>query len=364
MHPAFPHQSLFQWYKKFHRDLPWRKNPSPYKIWVSEIMLQQTQVKNVVSYYQRFLKRFPDLKSLSKSSESEILQYWSGLGYYQRARNMLKTAKIVMQEHGGNFPEKREELLKLPGIGHYTAGAILSIAYNRPEPILDGNVRRVLSRFFLLKTDQDCWKSSGQILLEAAAQKINPSEFNQSLMEIGALVCLPKNPSCGRCPLETKCKARQKNLQSLFPETTRKPQPVKRFFALLVLYRTDKNGELEFLIRKRSRRQRWLKLMWEFPMIPIYRKPSSEKKTEFLNFLKKKFQKKLNQKIHEMQITGSLNHSITHHRLKIEVITGKSDKFQKNSKKNLRWIKKTELKNISSSSMLQKTLKIFLDSPY
>ncbi|MBI3317834.1 MAG: A/G-specific adenine glycosylase, partial [Candidatus Omnitrophica bacterium] len=192
-------RQLLAWYLKNHRkDLPWRKTTDPYRIWVSEIMLQQTQVATVIPYYRRFLKRFPTLRSLAIAQATEVVEAWSGLGYYSRARNLHSAAQEVLWWHGGRLPREPEELLKLPGIGRYTAGAIASIAYDRPAPVLDGNVARVLSRTVGIRrkiqdpaVQKKLWATSS-----ALVPPKSPGTFNQALMELGALVCTPKDPQC------------------------------------------------------------------------------------------------------------------------------------------------------------------------
>ena len=187
------------------RALPWRKTKNPYAIWISEIMLQQTQVNTVVPYYERWMKKFPTVQSLAGASLTEVLKAWEGLGYYRRARNLHETAKTVCEKFGGKFPDSKEELLKLPGIGRYTAGAVSSIAFGNPDPVLDGNVKRVLARILALRDPVDTgrgekklWKTAENWVKESKS----PGDFNQALMELGALVCLPEKPQCGVCPVE------------------------------------------------------------------------------------------------------------------------------------------------------------------
>lgn len=203
---------LDKWYKARKRALPWRDNASPYRVWISEIMLQQTVVKTVIPYFERFISRFPDLQTLAESSLDEILKYWAGLGYYSRARNIHRTAVILAS---GGFPDDRKGFEKLPGIGAYTAGAILSIAFHKPEPILDANVKRVLSRVFLRTDKQTLWSYSRSLVNKAFRLGIDPSGFNQSLMELGALVCSIKKPDCRACPLSAVCHARLRGTAEL-----------------------------------------------------------------------------------------------------------------------------------------------------
>jgi len=191
------------------RDLPWRTTRDPYLIWVSEIMLQQTRVETVLPYYKRWLKTFPTLESLAEASEDQVLSLWEGLGYYSRARNL--PSKIILEKYGGILPGDSKSLKMLPGIGRYTAGAVASIAFDENTPIIDGNIRRLFTRFFNIstplqtsETENHLWELAREYLLQGMA-----GEFNQALMELGALICLPKNPTCEKCPLDMDCLANQ-----------------------------------------------------------------------------------------------------------------------------------------------------------
>lgn len=344
--PCFPAPLLNTWYQANKRELPWRRDASPYRVWVSEIMLQQTQVQNVIPYYEKFMSRFPTLQSLAKASEDQVLQLWSGLGYYSRARNLLKTAKTVMDHYNGKFPDRLEDVLKLSGIGPYTAGAILSIAFNQPLPILDGNVRRVLSRFFLIESQNELWKKSRQIVLQADQLKIQPRDFNQALMELGALICLPKNPLCSDCPIQNSCAAKTKKLQDVFPKPAKKQETIRKKFVLLIAVRKNGAGK-EFMIRRRSNQQKWLKNLWEFPMM------ESVKKNTF-KALSEQFSKELGIPIQVNETIGTLSHSITKHRLKISVVKGVVHLPGKGG--GALWVPHHKLSQFSSSSILTKAL--------
>ena len=190
---------LLDWYARRRRKLPWRSRPEPYRIWVSEIMLQQTRVQTVLPYYERFMERFPDIRTLAKSTEEEVLALWAGLGYYSRARNLLRAARKIVKENGGNFPDAFAEILELPGVGRYTAGAISSIAFNQPYPVVDGNVKRVVSRLHGIRhtvPESFYWKQAEAWVPEGSA-----SNFNQAVMELGALVCTASAPLCLLCPV-------------------------------------------------------------------------------------------------------------------------------------------------------------------
>lgn len=212
-------EQLSEWFLSEQRVLPWRNDPSIYRVWVSEIMLQQTQVATVIPYFERFLERFPDVDTLASAHLDDVLQYWAGLGYYSRARNIHKTARLVVEN--GGFPVERDGWLALPGVGGYTAGAVLSIALNQPEAILDANVKKVISRLRLLPTDEKSksrlWKWSKIILTSAVQAGIEPRVINQALMELGALICLPKKPLCHTCPFNTVCKAFKTGQAEVYP---------------------------------------------------------------------------------------------------------------------------------------------------
>src|SRR5690242_15502981 len=202
--------TLLRWFAANARDLPWRCTRDPYAIWVSEIMLQQTQVKTVIPYWEHWLRELPTIKAVAKASPDKIHKLWEGLGYYSRARNLHQAARQIVGKNGGKFPENFDDVLALPGIGRYTAGAICSIAYNQPTPILDGNVIRVLTRVFGMRGDPrekrrnaKLWQMATR-LVEAAAPN-SCSELNQSLMELGALICTPRNPRCAECPVSRDC---------------------------------------------------------------------------------------------------------------------------------------------------------------
>lgn len=258
---AFLQPRLLAWYRAHRRDLPWRRTKDPYAIWISEIMLQQTQVQTVIPYYERFVERFPTVSDLASAELEEVLKCWAGLGYYSRARNLHAAAKQIVEQHDGVFPESFEAVLALPGIGRYTAGAILSIAHDRSVPILDGNVIRVLSRVFLISGDPDTAPVKERLwsLAEAVIPEGEAGDFNQAMMELGARVCTPFEPDCARCPLETICQARRAGIQDKLPETRKGPATVRVKEVAAVIER-----EGRFLIARRPPEGLWGGL-WEFP---------------------------------------------------------------------------------------------------
>jgi len=229
---------LLDWYQHHRRELPWRSHPSAYRVWISEIMLQQTQVRTVLPYYERFVREFPDIRTLAEAPEPAVLAAWAGLGYYSRARNLQRAAQVILGQYQGEFPRKFEELLRLPGIGRYTAGAIDSIAFNQPQPVVDGNVRRVMSRLHGLET-----RPSESFFWDQAKRWIptgRASDFNQALMELGALVCVPSLPRCLICPVQLLCEARRRGIQNRIPapRSTRATESVR--LMMLVLARDGK----------------------------------------------------------------------------------------------------------------------------
>jgi A/G-specific adenine glycosylase len=256
---------LLAWYAKHRRDLPWRRSRDPYCVWISEIMLQQTQVATVRDYFERFTRRFPNVESLAAAEEAEVLRLWEGLGYYRRARQLHAAAKKVVAEFDGQFPSDPESLQQLPGIGRYTAGAIASIAFDRRAPILEANTIRLLSRLIAFRGNPH--SQTGQRPLWRVAEEILPqtrvAEFNQALMEIGSLVCTPSEPKCLDCPLSVVCAARMAGLQSEIPQA--KPRTVYtdvREAAVIV----RKNGSV--LVRQCAADERWAGL-WDFPRFAL-----------------------------------------------------------------------------------------------
>jgi len=252
---------LLKWYDSEKRNLPWRKTRNPYRIWISEIMLQQTQVDTVIPYYRRFLQAFPTVKALSAAPLDEVLKTWENLGYYSRARHLHAAARVIVERFNGKFPRVREEILSLPGIGPYTAGAILSIAFGAPVAAVDGNVRRVLSRIFALKEPFD--RPGTHKKIETFAEDLLPpnraGDFNQALMDLGATICIPKGPRCDRCPVQDQCLAKAKDLQDSLPRrSARKPVPLKDMTAAVIM-----KGK-RFLIVQRPRKG-LLGGLWKFP---------------------------------------------------------------------------------------------------
>jgi A/G-specific adenine glycosylase len=257
-------RKLVVWFNSKNRNLPWRMNQDPYRIWVSEIMLQQTQVVTVIPYFERWMKRFPTVDALAAASQDEVNQLWAGLGYYSRARNLKKGALWVAAyiQENGKFPMKRDEWLQVPGVGDYTAGAICSIAFNQPEPIVDGNVVRVVSRIKANSEILDAkrtfiWKIAKSWVNKAHQQGLDPKDFNQAMMELGATVCRPKNPVCAECPVRSACKGK-KNPQ-LYPAPKKKVTKIHLQESKWVLLKNKK----VLLIQNQG--TRWREGLWDLP---------------------------------------------------------------------------------------------------
>ncbi|MBC1228403.1 A/G-specific adenine glycosylase [Listeria booriae] len=257
-------KSLIDWYETNKRILPWRENTEAYRIWVSEIMLQQTKVDTVMPYFDRFMEWFPTMKDFADAPEERILKAWEGLGYYSRVRNLQAAMKTVVYEMNGIVPNDLEGILALKGVGPYTAGAVLSIAYEKAEPAVDGNVMRVISR--VLEIDEDIMKQKTRKTFEKALYTLidpdKPGEFNQGLMEIGALVCTPKKPMCLICPLQSFCEAHQKGEEEKYPVKIKKTKVKKVFLSSVIV----KQGEEQFIIEQRPDTG-LLANLWQFPTV-------------------------------------------------------------------------------------------------
>ncbi|MCC4922721.1 A/G-specific adenine glycosylase [Flavobacterium chungbukense] len=258
------HNILIKWYLRNKRDLPWRKTVDPYQIWLSEIMLQQTRVAQGMPYFFSFTKEFPTVKHLADASEEKVLKLWQGLGYYSRARNLHKTAQYISNDLNGVFPDSYKELLKLKGVGDYTAAAIASFSYNESVPVVDGNVFRVLSRYFDIESDiaLPATKKEFAALAQELMPKDNPAIFNQAIMEFGALQCVPKSPDCSVCDFNASCAALQKGKVNMLPVKSKKVKVTNRFFNYLIL--EDVLGNT--VLQKRTAKGIWHNL-YEFPLL-------------------------------------------------------------------------------------------------
>jgi A/G-specific adenine glycosylase len=310
-------ETLLRWYDRAHRDLPWRRTRDPYAIWLSETMLQQTQVQTVIPYYERFLARFPTVAALAQAELSAVLAHWAGLGYYRRARHLHEAARQMVARHGGRVPATLEELRALPGIGRYTAGAVASIAFDLPAPIVDGNVMRVLAR--LLAYDRDIsvprnldffWHHAAQLVGASTGAATRPrprcGDFNQAIMEFGATVCTPARPRCDHCPLRGHCAALAQGRQGELPvKAVRKSPSVLRRMALVILRRGTEG--VEVLLLQRPAGGLW-EQMWEFPTVPE-ELPDPSRALGFA--------------LHEVQSRGNVRHVLSHRTLDYQVLTAR-----------------------------------------
>jgi len=337
--------NLIDWYRREKRDLPWRKDQDPYKIWVSEIMLQQTRVDTVIPYFNHFIEKFPTIEALADADEEEVLKAWEGLGYYSRARNLHAAVKEVKETYNGKVPDNPDDLGKLKGIGPYTKGAILSIAYNIPEPAVDGNVMRVISR--ILSIWDDIAKPKTRKIFEEVIYQIisknYPSDFNQALMELGAVVCTPTSPSCLLCPVFEQCSAYHEGVQEELPVKTKAKANKQVQIAAVVL----KNEDF-FYIHKRPSKG-LLANLWEFPNCETEHGLLSQKE-QLREFLLKEYGVKA--EIGELK--GTIQHVFSHLTWNISVYFGHVSKEEK-----LKGLKKVTAEELSQYAFPVSHQKIF-----
>jgi A/G-specific adenine glycosylase len=337
---------LLDWYRRARRDLPWRRHPDPYRIWVSEILLQQTQVETALPYYRRFLERFPTVEALAAAPLEDVLAAWSGLGYYRRARALHAGARVVVEKHGGAFPRDPEEALEIPGVGPYTAAAVSSMAYNLPLPVVDGNVERVLTRLFRIRGNPRSARVSG--LLKHISSIFMPrdraSEHNQALMELGALVCRPARPACDTCPVGSFCRARALGDALSFPQKARGRKSVAVHFHAGVL-RSGKRYLLEKLSGKGFLQDLWLFPLVEPPSSRTAGSPRAEPSADLLSRL----EESLGVRLKCRGFLGRVRHSITYRRITVDVFALESEAPTERSpapradREGLRWFALAEM---------------------
>jgi len=320
-------RALLAWYDAHKRSMPWRDRVTPYRTWVSEIMLQQTTVAAATPYFGRFIARFPTVESLAAASEEDVLKQWAGLGYYSRARNLRKAAQKIVAEHGGRFPSDFDVILDLPGVGRYTAGAIASIAFGKPYPVLDGNVARVFARLFGIFDDVKA--AATQKALWAQAESLvdeeRPGDWNQALMELGATICLPESPRCGECPLAERCAARARGVQDELPNTGKRRAPVDLAWTCLWI---EDAGRV--LLWRRSERERFLRGHWALPEARHLRARPGE-------------------------LLKTVRHTITHHRITVEVRRAQAPRALPPAAE---WVESGRLKERLVSSLWLKSLMV------
>ena len=321
---------LIEWYRRHHRRLPWRETDDSYRIWVSEVMLQQTQVQTVLPYYQQFLRDFPDVQTLANANLQAVLKAWEGLGYYARARNMHRSARAILEQHAGKFPDSWDVLRKLPGIGDYIASAVLSIAFNQPYAVVDGNVKRVLARLY--EISEPVSNLSSYKIFKGVADGLldrrHPGMFNQALMELGALVCKPKKPDCNGCPVHSLCRANQAGHVDQFPKRIRKSKTPLHNIAVGVVYKNN------HMLITRRKPEGLLGGLWEFPGGKIGKHERPEQACV------REIKEELNLSV---EITGHIaqvKHAYTHFRIIMEVFSCRymSGDVRLNGPVDFRWI--------------------------
>ena len=322
-------QQVVQWYLEHGRhDLPWRRKVTPYRIWISEIMLQQTQVKTVIPYFKNFIKKFPSQKSLSEASEDQVLAAWSGLGFYRRARNIFATKEIIKKNYGNRFPNEFKKIIELPGIGKSTAGAIMSLAYLDPHPILDGNVKRVISRLLkkeleLLK-EAELWKLSQEMV-----NKDDCFSYTQGIMDLGATICTPSNPSCSKCPVSSQC-------LSAFKVRSVKKNKAVRVKKVIVMNLSLIQTEKSLLLMKNETDSIWKNLWLPFQ--------SGSIKNHIKNF--------------KLTANQKINHELTHRKLEINLKTYSSAKeVEIKTNQTYKWIKKDRIEEYGLPKPISKVIK-------
>ncbi len=303
---------LLEWYAQHARDLPWRRSRDPYAIWVSEIMLQQTQVDTVRPYFARWMQAFPDCAALAQAHQDDVLRLWEGLGYYSRARNLQRAARDVMARHAGQLPASIEALRALPGIGPYTAAAIASIAFDIDAAVVDGNVKRVLAR--LTGYDQDVKSPRGVRDLQALADRLVPpgraGDYNQAVMDLGATVCTPRQPACERCPLTTLCVARRQGLQGQLPRTARRPAPPTRRALIAVVV----HGDQVWVIRRDAT---LLGGLWAFPSIDMHEHGAASAEHDLVTQIETFAGRR---PAHSSELLAEVKHTYTHFKLIARVL--------------------------------------------
>jgi A/G-specific adenine glycosylase len=340
--PAALRRTLLAWYGRQRRDLPWRRTRDPYRIWVSEVMLQQTTVKAAAPHYEAFLEHFPTLAALARADEQDVLAAWSGLGYYHRARNLHRGARYLLERHRGRFPKTLEAALGVPGVGLYTASAVLSIAYGVPLPVVDGNVRRVLARLFALRGPE--WRRDGPYYnkAEELLARESPGDWNQALMELGATVCAPRQPACPACPLKVECEALRLGIAEALPEGKARRASIDVTVAAALI---ERNGRV-LLVRRPA--GRLLGRFWEVPQTSL----ESRGHRDLVRELAER---------HGLQVVpGPLRvrarHAITFRRIRVEGYAARLGRTPADDPERFRWVAVHELDRVPVSSLTRKLL--------
>ncbi|TCK98499.1 A/G-specific DNA-adenine glycosylase [Natranaerovirga hydrolytica] len=350
MQTEYFYTNLIQWYKKVQRQLPWRESYQPYTVWLSEIMLQQTQVITVVDYYKRFLKAYPTIFDLSSADEDDIFKLWEGLGYYSRARNLIRCAKLIVEDYNGDFPKNKKELMKLPGIGPYTAGAILSIAYNQKEPAVDGNVMRVISRYRALNVNISEVKNKK--IFEEEVQGLmggEPRDFNQGLMELGATVCTPKNAKCTQCPVQEGCHAFANQTVYQYPVKLKKIKKQTKEMAVIIL-----EVDQTLFITKRPNTG-LMSNLWGFP---VTERINLHSYVDIEAYMEEAFGLKVNVNQVEEGAKHIFTHLIWHMKLYKCTLKESSQAFKKIDYPEILWVNRSELENYAFPTAFKKVFKL------
>lgn len=347
-------RALGAWYRRHARDLPWRRTRDPYAILVSEMMLQQTQVATVRPYFERFVKALPDFAALAAADEQEVLRLWQGLGYYGRARRLHQAAGEIVRQHGGRFPRDLEAAQRLPGVGRYTAGAVLSIAFDLRVPILEANTMRLFSR--LLGYRLDPWSSEGQRVLWALAEAVLPhrhvGRFNQALMELGSMVCTRQRPRCQTCPVASLCAARQEGLQLVIPRPRRRPATESLREAAVVVRHGGR-----VLLRRCGPKERWAGL-WDFPRVelPVDGRTSADE--PLAEALAAAVHRRTGVLIRPGRHLATLRHQVTRFRITLECYEACRVSGRLRPGMDLRWVPANELARYPLSSLARKLARL------
>lgn len=343
-------KELLDWYHVNKRELPWRNTHDPYKIWLSEIILQQTRVKQGLDYYLKFVDKYPDIDTLAAAGERDVLKLWQGLGYYSRARNLLITAKELKRKYKSKFPADYQSILSLKGIGDYTAAAISSLAFGLPYPVIDGNVKRVYSRFAGMRADINSRKGNKKLnkISWRMLDKNKPGEYNSAVMELGALCCLPRNPLCDECPLKLTCHAYKHGLTGKLPVKKKKAKQKIRYLTYVVL---EKQGKI--MIRLRKNNDIW-KGLYDFPSIENDNKqnskfPGTEKK-ELINIFNIR-------KFNIESVSDEYEHTLSHRKLKAKFVRLRLNEPLRKAPSDCLWIDREKIYNYPVPRLIEKYIK-------
>jgi A/G-specific adenine glycosylase len=345
---------LVGWFSQNARDLPWRRTRDPYAVWISEVMLQQTQVATVIPYFERFMQTLPTIEALAAADEEQVLRLWEGLGYYRRARQLHRAAQVIATEHGGSFPRDRDAVRRLPGIGRYTAGAVLSLAFDAREPILEANTARLLTRLLAYRGDPG--STAGTRLLWSAAEAVLPSAragtFNQAMMELGSEVCVPRRPRCEDCPVALLCRARAEGIQGEIPLIQRRPPAEARREAAVLVRRRGR-----VLVLKQPDGKRWAGL-WDFPRFPV----AAENGSSLWNELADNVRRLTGAAIKPGRHCATLRHGVTRFRITLECFEAECVRCPAADRHSptIRWLRPGELEGYPLSTTGRKLSRLLV----